>query len=141
MEMLKTWTEIKGRLKPSNSTKYYIPGLKILTLIGRFSRSCWWLYSDGRRSLKKIDIALQNYSKYQVLPKRTKTAFRIPFTFVQYFLKKENPQCWFPLHELSKQEKMPYTQYHGSFCFNQFLKLSSHHCITNNSFFQLLVIQ
>ena len=25
----------------------------VLTLIGRFLRSCWWLYSDGRGSFKK----------------------------------------------------------------------------------------
>ena len=30
----------------------------ILTLIGRFLRSCWWLYSDGHGSLKKKKIGI-----------------------------------------------------------------------------------
>ena len=53
--MLKTWTEIKGRLKPSNYVQntMNLDQKDILTLIGRFLRSCWWLYSDGRGSLKK----------------------------------------------------------------------------------------
>ena len=30
----------------------------ILTLIGRFLRSCCWLYSEGRGCFKKIGITL-----------------------------------------------------------------------------------
>ena len=54
----------------------------ILTLIGRFLRSCWWLYSDGHGSFKKKSASHFKLDETLGIAKTCKNC--IQDTFVQY---------------------------------------------------------